>query len=89
MSRGARQPIPLSQPVRAPSSPSKSDSHPVGPLRLCGIVKTKNGFAVAEVELTVEEWGAIMAKKIGPSQTFKQFIAMQHKTAVMRLGQLA
>lgn len=83
----SRSPEPAA-PVVA-TTPSKSDSQPVGLLRLSGIVKTKNGFAVATVSLTPEEWEAIHSRQIGRSQRFKEHIAVEHKMVVLKYGQLA
>lgn len=90
--QSAAAPAAMAEP-EAPAAPlptgQVSDSVPVGPLRLTGIVRTRNGFAVAMVELSVEEWAAIAHKQLGRSQTFKEHIAGEHKKVVMSLGQRA
>lgn len=85
MSRASRQQVAKAP----PPTPTKSDSVPVGMLRLSGIVKTTNGFAVATVELSLAEWHALASKKLGRSQAFPEHVALEHKQTVMKLGQLA
>lgn len=77
----------LREEARPAAKASASDSIPIGPLRLSGIVKTTNGFAVASVELSVEEWEFVTTKSIGASQRFKEYIALEHKRMVSALGQ--
>lgn len=94
MSRRSRavaeeEPRPVHAVVQGKQAIALSESVPTGPLRLSGIVKTTNGFAVADVELTVEEWELIAQKRIGASQRFKEYIAMEHKRLVTVLGQQA
>lgn len=67
---------------------SSSDSVPVGVVRVSGLVKTANGYAVAQAELSPEEWQVLKSKKLGKSQHFKEFVAQEHKRVVMALGQL-
>lgn len=81
---------PSIDPVVAPTTALRSDSVPTGRIRLSGIVKTKNGYATAMVDLTPAEWEALtITKRIGQSQTFKEHIAVEHKKMVLRLGQMA
>lgn len=77
--------------VVAPTTALRSDSVPTGPIRLSGIVKTKNGYATAMLELSPAEWEAltVSSKRIGMSQVFKEHVATEHKKMVMRLGQMA
>lgn len=86
----SRRGAPLPPRPAAPAAPLlKSDSVPVGMMRLSGIVKTSNGFAVASVELSAAEWAALASKKLGKSQAFKEFVAREHREVVVRLGQIA
>jgi hypothetical protein len=93
VSRATKPKVPVADEApRHPNTvptPSLSDSVPVGPLRLSGIVKTTNGFAVASVELTLEEWEMVLLKRLGPSQRFKEHIALEHKRVISVLGQKA
>lgn len=72
----------------APEAPSKSVSVPVGTMRLSGVVKTTNGFAVASVELTRDEWELISSKRLGRSQAWPNFVADEHRKVVSTFGQL-
>ncbi len=72
-----------------PTHVAESDSIPVGAMRLSGIVKTTKGYAVASIELSKEEWAALAKKRLGASQRFKEHIATEHKSLVMKLGQVA
>lgn len=96
MSHQGRRHMPARAPVTAldvvaPTTALRSDSVPTGTIRLSGIVKTKNGYATAMVELSPEEWAALTAsaKRVGASQVFKEHIATEHKKMVLRLGQMA
>jgi len=70
----------------APALPARlSDSIVSGNMKLAGMVRTTNGYAVAVVELTSE--GKLVSMKVGNSQVLPQFVAPAAKSAQAALAQ--
>lgn len=58
---------------------------PLGDMVLSGIVKTSRGYAVATA--VISDAGELLSWKLGNSQAYKQFVAVEHKAIVAARGQ--
>lgn len=58
---------------------------PIGDMVLSGLVRTSKGYAVATA--VISDAGELLSWKLGNSQAYKQFVAIEHKAIVASRGQ--
>jgi hypothetical protein len=72
----------MSKPRNEPVRGAVDGATPTAPMRLSGLVRTSRGFAVARVVLRPD--GTVESLELGPSQSQREYVAMQHKRLVVR-----
>ena len=77
MSRPRNQPPPAT--IQSPDNAAVTK-----PMVLTGLVRTSRGFAVATA--TLEPDGTVRSVRLGHSQAFKTFVAMEHQRELGRLA---
>lgn len=80
-------PVMKQQPPGAALMKGPDEAYPVGNFELTGVIKTSRGFAVATITLSRE--GRVVEMKLGRSQTYKEFIALEHREVARAASQRA